>query len=232
MLNADITDRKLHIMFKVKSLIKSLALIVLCLIMSLGLVACKKDNKEQAEANNSEATASIDQQQAAGKQVSIDDKLTPITNVDEVTDGELADSIIESASEVGKLESDSSYEGAYLITKHEGSLKAVPIRYSLGNWLGEQKKPVLLEFVADYSEPSRKSIPYLNALADKYRDDLLVVKVNIEGHKDYVDSYQLEYVPTFYVCKSLILYNVATGFDPYASPSLIDNIERVLNDKQ
>lgn len=219
-------------MINLKSLMKRLALVSLCLVISLSLVACKKDDKGQTEASNPEASGTAGHENSAGgKRVSIDDKLTPIANIDEVTDGELADGIVESVSEVGKLESDSEYKGAFLITKHEGSLKAVPLRYNLGNWLGEQKKPVLLEFVADYSEPSRKSIPYLNALADKYKDELLVVKVGVEGHKDYVDSYKLEYVPTFYVCKSLTLFTVATGFDPYDT-SIIDNIERVLNGKQ
>ena len=85
------------------------------------------------------------------------------------------------------------------------------------------------EFVADYSEPAKNSLPYLYGIAGQYSDKLLVCKVDIEQNQDLIDLMELEYLPTYYVSKDYTLYQAATSFDPYANPSLFDNIDKILN---
>lgn len=206
-------------------------LLLLIVVFSFSLSSCskKKDQKdaEKSELNTEDKVASNDQLSA--QQNSLDSQVTPIQNVEKITDEQVVDSLIKEVSQVDKLEKSADNKGVSLIVKHDGKLKEVPVEYPLVNWVSEQNKPVLIEFVAEYSEPAKKSLPYLYGIAEKYMDKFLVCKVDIEQNEEFIDSFELEYLPTYYISKNLTLFNVATGFDPYAQPSIIDNIEKVIS---
>lgn len=207
-------------------------MLILCLSISVSLISCGKNSEDS---DNSGAQAEGESQIVASENnnpvtASLDSQLTPIQDVEMISDEEIVDSIIKDVTKTGDMEPSEENKGVSLILKHDGKLKEVPFRYPLVNWISEQDKPVLIEFVADYSEPSTKSLPYLNGIAEKYTDDMFVCKVDVKENFQFVDTFELEYLPTYYVSKNLTLYNVAVGFDPYANPSLIDNIDKVINE--
>ncbi len=207
-------------------------LLLLIIVFSFSVIGCGK-KKDQADTSNSVSNAQDEvsvNDEPAPKQNSIDSQVTPIQDIEKITDEEVVDSIIKEVSQIGELEKSTDNKGISLIVKHDGKLKEIAVEYPFVNWVSEQNKPVLIEFTAEYSEPAKKSLPYLYGIAEKYTDKILVCKVDIEQTPQFVDTFELEYVPTYYVSKNLVLYTVATGFDPYANPSLIDNIEKVVNE--
>ncbi|MDI9490334.1 MAG: thioredoxin domain-containing protein [Bacillota bacterium] len=215
-------------MKNLKKLMKKAMILSLSLIMCLMLISCgSKDDQDTADKKDE----SVEDENTGVQEnlpPALDKQITPISDIEQVTDSETAKTIISDLTEVAELTTDSDNKGVSVILKHDDKLKSVPLEYSFINWISEQTKPVIIEFVADYSEPSNKSLPYLYAMADKYSDTAIVALVDIEQTPRFVDDFDLEYVPTYYVSKNLTLYVVETSFDPTAEPSLLDKIEQVL----
>lgn len=207
---------------------KKLLIFLLAAFLCIGMIGCKNDSQNDPQTNTGTESANVNTEPATPAN-SIDNELTPIENVEVITDAEVTSTLLADLSELSDLTMDPAYKGVELIAKHDGKLKSIPLEYPFVNWVSKQDKPVLIEFVASYSEPAQKSLPYLYSIAEKYDGDLLVCKVDIEAMPEYVNTFELEYVPTFYVSKDLTLYIVSNGFDPYASPSLVENIEQVIN---
>ncbi|NLJ70082.1 MAG: hypothetical protein GX328_01265 [Clostridiaceae bacterium] len=233
-------------MSELERLIRKTVIFGLSLILCLTLIGCKSDkNKTDADkgANagdqsneeglinqdgQAEDEVIINQPNQAG-QSNLDQQITPISEIEAVSDLEAAKLIVDDVSQVASLEIDSDIKGINLIVKHDGKLKEVPFQYNLLNWLIDQEKPVIVELVADYSPPSLKSLPYLNGIADHYGDKALVIKIDIEQNKNLIQDFDIQYLPAYRIAKDKTLYNVENAFDPTAKPSLFDKIEQVLN---
>ena len=195
------------------------------------LISCDSSENGNEDDNQNENDLTVDNTISETEPVipALDQQVTPVSDVEEVTDSDAAKSIIDSLSETNDLEIDSENKGVNLILKHDNELKSVALEYSFVDWIAKQTKPVIVEFVADYSEPSVKSLPYLNGIADHYSDSAIVVLVDIEEAPSFVDIFEIEYLPTYFVSKDLTLYVVETSFNPKADPSLFDKIEQILN---
>lgn len=235
-------------MSKFERLIKKIALFGLSLILCVAMIGCKSDkNKTDTDTETSAGDQSegvvinkdeqsedevVINQAEQADQSNLDQQITPINEIETVSDVEVAKSIVEDVSQVANPEIDSSLKGIFLIVKHDGKLKEVPFQYNLLNWLIDQDKPVIVELIADYSPPSQKSLPYLNGIADYYGDEALVVKIDIEQNENLIQDFDIQYLPAYRIAKDKTLYNVENAFDPTAKPSLFDKIEQVLNEQQ
>ena len=233
-------------MSKFERLIKKIALFGLSLILCVAMIGCKSDkNKTDTDTETSAGDQSegvvinkdeqsedevVINQAEQADQSNLDQQITPINEIETVSDVEVAKSIVEDVSQVANPEIDSSLKGIFLIVKHDGKLKEVPFQYNLLNWLIDQDKPIIVELVADYSPPSQKSLPYLNGIADYYGDKAMVIKIDIEQNKNLIQDFDIQYLPAYRIAKNKTLYNVENAFDPTAKPSLFDKIEQVLND--
>lgn len=234
-------------MGKLGRLIRKTIVFGLILIVSVTVIGCKSDKKKTDsdtetvtgdqskdqivvnEAKQPQDEVVVNQPNQA-EQFNLDQQITPISEIEAVSDLEAAKSIVDDVSKINNLEIDSNMKGIVLIVKHDGKLKEVPFQYNLLNWLIEQDKPVIVELVADYSPPSQKSIPYLNGLANHYDGKALVIKIDIEQNENLIQDFDIQYLPAYRVAKDKTLYNVENAFDPTAKPSLFDKIEKVLND--
>lgn len=234
-------------MSKLELLIRKTVVFGLSLILCITMIGCKSDkNKTDTDAKTnagdqskdevvinqdkqSEDEVVINQADQAG-QSNLDKQITPISEIETVSDLNAAKSIIDDVSQVSGLEIDSNTKGIALIVKHDNKLKEVPFQYNLLNWLIDQDKPIIVELVADYSPPSQKSLPYLNGIADYYGDKAMVIKIDIEQNKNLIQDFDIQYLPAYRIAKNKTLYNVENAFDPTAKPSLFDKIEQVLND--
>lgn len=79
-------------------------------------------------------------------------------------------------------------------------------------------KVVYLDFWASWCVPCRKSFPWMNELQQKYKDDLVVIGVNLDQEKELADAFIQETSPEF-----KIVYDpkgkLATEFQVAAMPS-------------
>ncbi len=55
--------------------------------------------------------------------------------------------------------------------------------------------PVLVDFYADWCGPCRRLAPELSALADLFKGNALIVKVNVDQHRDIAGAYQVKSIP-------------------------------------
>ena len=81
-----------------------------------------------------------------------------------------------------------------------------------------QGKVVYLDFWASWCTPCRKSFPWMSELQQKYKDDLVVIGVNLDQEKELADAFVQETSPEF-----KIIYDpegkLATEYQVAAMPS-------------
>lgn len=58
-------------------------------------------------------------------------------------------------------------------------------------------KVVYLDFWASWCTPCRKSFPWMNQLQQKYKDDLVVIGVNLDQEKELAEAFIKETSPEF-----------------------------------
>lgn len=79
-------------------------------------------------------------------------------------------------------------------------------------------KLVYLDFWASWCTPCRKSFPWMNELQQKYKDDLVVIGVNLDQEKELAEAFIKETAPEF-----KIIYDpkgkLATEYQVAAMPS-------------
>ncbi len=55
--------------------------------------------------------------------------------------------------------------------------------------------PVLVDFYADWCGPCRRLSPELSALADLWKENARIVKVNVDRHRDIAGTFQVKGIP-------------------------------------
>lgn len=65
----------------------------------------------------------------------------------------------------------------------------------------ENEKIVLVDFWASWCGPCRLFSPVIEAVADKYPDEIVVGRVNVDEEKELAKEYQVNSIPTVIVFK-------------------------------
>jgi thioredoxin 1 len=60
----------------------------------------------------------------------------------------------------------------------------------------EANKPVLVDFYADWCGPCQMVAPIMEELAEKYQDQVVVAKMNIDQNRETPGEYQVMSIPT------------------------------------
>ncbi len=64
-----------------------------------------------------------------------------------------------------------------------------------------QDKPVLLDFYADWCGPCRTLLPTVAKLADKYENDFVIRKINVDKNPQLAQQFKVRSIPALFVLK-------------------------------
>ncbi len=65
----------------------------------------------------------------------------------------------------------------------------------------DQDKPVLLDFYADWCGPCQALLPTVERLADKYKDDFIVRKINVDKNPSLAQQFKVRSIPALFILK-------------------------------
>ena len=65
----------------------------------------------------------------------------------------------------------------------------------------DQEKPILLDFYADWCGPCQVLLPIVEKIAEKYGEDLVVRKVNVDQNPALAQQFNVRSIPALFVIK-------------------------------
>ena len=65
-----------------------------------------------------------------------------------------------------------------------------------------QKVPVLVDFYADWCGPCKSMAPILKQLKAELKDEISIIKINVDSNQPIAAKYQVQGVPTFIIFKN------------------------------
>ena len=67
--------------------------------------------------------------------------------------------------------------------------------------LTNQGKPLLIDFYADWCGPCQTLLPIVSELAEENKDDVEIVKVNIDENPELAQKFQVRSIPALFFIK-------------------------------
>ena len=64
------------------------------------------------------------------------------------------------------------------------------------------EKPVLVDFYADWCTPCRQMPPILKELKDRFKDNIRIIKVNVDRNQPIASRFQIQSIPTVMIFKN------------------------------
>lgn len=65
----------------------------------------------------------------------------------------------------------------------------------------DQEKPVLLDFYADWCGPCQTLLPIVENLAEQHKDQIDVVKINVDQAREIASEFQIRSIPQLFFIK-------------------------------
>lgn len=93
----------------------------------------------------------------------------------------------EKAPEVGKV---------VVLNKADFLSKVYNYEKNQTQWVYEGNKPAIIDFYADWCGPCRKVSPILKELAEQYKNDIIVYKINVDNEKELAAAFGIQSIPT------------------------------------
>lgn len=82
------------------------------------------------------------------------------------------------------------------LNKEEFSKKVTDLDKNPDEWKYLGDKPALIDFYADWCGPCRMLSPILDELAEEYKDEIYVYKVDTEHDKELASAFNIKGIPT------------------------------------
>ena len=94
--------------------------------------------------------------------------------------------------------SETESPGEVLVLNKEDFLsKVYNYEKNQDQWIYEGEKPCIVDFYADWCGPCRQVSPILKQLAEKYKDQIIIYKVNVDNDKELALAFGVKSIPTF-----------------------------------
>lgn len=84
------------------------------------------------------------------------------------------------------------------LTKAEFLTKVFNYEKNTEKWVYEGKKPCIIDFYADWCGPCKKVAPILAELATKYKNQIIVYKVNTDNERELAQAFGIASIPTLF----------------------------------
>lgn len=91
-------------------------------------------------------------------------------------------------------------------------------------WIYNGKKPAIVDFYADWCGPCRMLSPTLESLAQKYKDKIIIYKVNTDKERELAAAFGITSLPTLLFIPMDKMPQVAQGALPK------EDLEKEIND--
>lgn len=91
-------------------------------------------------------------------------------------------------------------------------------------WIYNGKKPAIVDFYADWCGPCRMLSPTLESLANKYKDKIIIYKVNTDKERELAAAFGITSLPTLLFIPMNKMPQVAQGALPK------EDLEKAIND--
>lgn len=82
------------------------------------------------------------------------------------------------------------------ITKSDFVQKVYDYEKNTDKWIFKGNKPMIIDFYADWCAPCRMLSPVLKSLAKKYKDEVIIYKVNTEKERELSAAFGITSLPT------------------------------------
>lgn len=82
------------------------------------------------------------------------------------------------------------------INQSEFIEKVYDYKKNSDKWVYEGSKPAIIDFYADWCGPCRRLSPVLEKLAEKYKDKIVIYKVNTDKERELAAAFGITSLPT------------------------------------
>jgi thioredoxin len=86
---------------------------------------------------------------------------------------------------------------------------------SFSDLIKTSKKPILVDFYADWCGPCKMVSPAIEKVAKDFSGKLMTIKINVDNKKHVAAKYQIQSIPTIMMFKSGESVMRLTGAQPY-----------------
>lgn len=83
------------------------------------------------------------------------------------------------------------------LTKAEFFQKIMDFEKNPNTWKYSGNLPCIVDFYADWCGPCRQASPILEELAQKYKGQIVVYKVNTDQEKELAEAFRIQGIPAF-----------------------------------
>lgn len=82
------------------------------------------------------------------------------------------------------------------LTKSEFLKKVYDYEKNPDKWTYSGTKPAIIDFYADWCGPCRMVAPVLKSMAEKYKNDIVVYKINVDRERELASAFGITSIPT------------------------------------